>query len=274
MNLIPTSLLILIISFNNLYGQDFYFRINGGYGLGTSPQEFNSLSISADDNIFWVTMEPTEFSFGGGIYFSGALGYYISSNLGVEIDFNYVLSSELNLYKNSTGVALSDELHKEQISSKYLLIIPSFFLSFEINSIKPYMKIGPILGSPSIVTDGTSYFSPGSDEYHTRTVYDGGIALGVNTSLGITYNLNQVVGLNFEVSNRNISYSPEKGRLEEAVLNNQSVMDELSVHEKEFEFVDKAPLPGDSGIDKPSREPKVQYPFNSLVFSMGISFLF
>jgi opacity protein-like surface antigen len=250
-----------------LLAQPFYLKVTSGYGLGTSPKEFMNRNFTTTT----TTLESQSFSFGEGLYFNAALGYNISSNAGVELEFNYTSGAALNLDIYDSSQPNSQVSYKEEQKGTAVTIIPSFVLSGEFGVIKPYLKFGPILGFAGI-DDKINGNGTNEGERYTFNIessYENNFIWGLNAALGLEVKLNEIFAVAVEVINKNLSYSPDKFIVEKYIINGVDRIRELSEAQIEVNYEEKV-TSLNSGGDAVSKEPRIELPFSSIVGVVGI----
>ena len=274
--------LLFILLTTQIFGQDFFVKLSSGLGIGTSTREYNSLEVNQySDGSYNTNQKSKSFSFGEGYYFSGTFGYFFNDNIGADLELQYSRSPDVGYitrynYYDQHNLYFNNHTYK----SHAYFAIPSLIVCTQIDQFKPYLKIGAVVGIASISYNyqiSTNNSIPEQNYFESTWIertytYDGGIALGTNMALGIKYSLTDKLGLDFQVSSRNLSYAPTKGTLEEAWTEKGSEKDNLPNYVQQIRFVDNANYNSNTyDRNKPSEQPKVYYPFSALVVSLGIT---
>ncbi|MGB0390507.1 MAG: hypothetical protein ACPGD5_02985, partial [Salibacteraceae bacterium] len=155
-------------------------------------------------------------------------------------------------------------------SANMIRINPSVVISAGGEKLKPYAKVGVVFGFGSInykITD-----TDGGDVTKMKLKTNGGMAIGLSSSLGATFDLSDKLALFGEVNMINLSYAPKKGEYTEYSYNGEDELGNLTTSEKEFEFEDSVTYdynnsPSDS---EPSKVLKEKMPFGSVGLNIGV----
>lgn len=253
---------------NNLYAQKAYVNVNTGYGFSMSSQEIHSLNfVNITSDNYSTTVERVNVSLGKGFYFGGAFGYMFNENIGAELGISYLLG---DMFK-AKSISIS-QITDYTLSSKMLRIIPSIVIVSGFEKFNPYAKFGLVIGSSSIIYGLNDNYD--GDIWVTKMKYFGGLAFGLSSSIGATFDLNDKISFFGELNMINLSYAPTKGEIIEASFNGVDKLPILIIYEKEIEFVDRVtynfenyPYPDYS---KPRKELKKKFPFGSFGVNVGL----
>lgn|GEM_PF-1717508 len=93
--------------------------------------------------------------------------------------------------------------------------------------------------------------------------------MGISSSFGITYNIYDRYNLVFEISSRNLSYSPKEFRIKDVKINNVSQFSESDKNNMVWKFADKKSY-GEDSEDGTNKMLNMSYAFSSLSFSLGV----
>jgi hypothetical protein len=251
---------------NNIYAQGAYIDFNAGYGFSMSSQNIEWLDFynyTIGNNSF--TNEQVNVSLGKGFSVGGTFGYMFNKNIGAELGVSYLIGGKSKAQDNYTNGKTDYTL-----SSKMLRINPSIVISSGFNGINPYAKFGLIIGSGSIM-----YEYNDNDDVDIEIIkmkMNGGLALGLSSSIGVLFNLNDKMSFFGELNMINLSYAPTKGEITEATFNGTDGLPNMTTSEKEIEFVDSYTYninnpPSDS---QPRKELKHKMPFGSFGINFGL----
>lgn len=103
---------------------------------------------------------------------------------------------------------------------------------------------------------------------------NGGLAIGLNASIGVLYHISDNIGIFGEISMINMSYAPTKGEVTEFIVEGDDHLEDLNTSEREFEYVEvyeDDPTPPSS---KPTQDIKQKYPFGSVGPNFGVQISF
>jgi hypothetical protein len=253
---------------NNIYAQGTYIDFNVGYGFRISSQniewpEFHNFMIVNSS----VTSEQVNVSLGKGFSLGGAFGYMFNKNIGAELGVSYLIGGKSKAQNNYTNDKIDYTL-----SSKMLRINPSIVISSGFDGINPYAKFGLIIGSGSIMYEYNDN-NDGNIEI-TKMKMNGGLALGLSSSIGVLFNLNDKMSFFGELNMINLSYAPTKGEIIEATYNGTDELPKMTTSEKEIEFVDSYSsiinYNNSSADSQPRQELKYMMPFGSFGINFGL----
>jgi len=262
------SVLLMIISFGQISAQQFYLKFMGGYGIGISPGTIVS-SYTTDNNERTNTFskyDADKYSFGKGFSFNITPGYSFNDILGVELELGYLKSEAVYQKQYFTTPLITDNLNIGYNASSFN-IIPSVVLKTSYMDFKPYLKIGAIFAFSSVNRIVDEYYTNNTSQgfsslYHLKYEYTGGLAVGISSALGVSYNVSRNINVLFEINNKNLSYSPTKGELTEATENGVTFLPQFP--DTSFDFSEST----DTGSKK---QIKTEYPFGSLSFLVGFT---
>jgi hypothetical protein len=255
-------------------GQNFYVKFSGGYGLGSSPDAFGMNNSSQTGNL--ETNTKVNLTLGTGVNVAGTLGYSFNENIGTELGVSYFMGSSSS-FKSSYSGSFSSESYSAELSGKMLMVVPSLVLSHTFNRIKPYAKFGLIvgLGSATIKNDYEEVDISNNDKDYgsTTTKLSGGLALGLNSAIGISYEINDRISLFGELQNVNLNYSPKQGEVTKSSLNGVDNLSTLKPREIKTEFTDSYTIDRSQNPDEnaPSKEISPNLPFSNIGFNLGIT---
>ena len=276
-----------MLIFNNAFSQEineskspnmekgFYVSFQTGYSykmssanLASSFDMYNVSSNSGNEKF-----EAIYISLGQGFQAGGAIGYMFNQYMGVETAISYLWSKTYEANQNT-------EMKTRQytLSSKMLRILPSIVMQAGFEKVNPYAKFGCVLGLGQVFH---TYDSNILDAHTTgETEYSGGLAFGINASVGLTFKLNDKLSLFGEFNTINMSYSPSKGEFTKASENGEDILPAMRVYNREVEFVDsyeKEPYdPNNPELDynQPRKELKFKLPYGSMGVNAGLKINF
>ena len=178
----------------------FYVKAMAGYGIG-----INGMLTQSTDNNGNVTNTPTKL--GNGIYGNAGFGYQYNSNLAAEMDIGYMYGLKSDVFPPSAG-------NSEKLNGTMWQMIPSVVFSTRLGKFGTYIRTGLIIAMPEIFEDYNYPFTDINGVSHPveeKITYYNGLAFGLQTALGCTYQLNKKFTLFSEAILNNISYTPQKG---------------------------------------------------------------
>jgi hypothetical protein len=248
---------------NHLYAQGAYADVTLGYGT-------NMASSTSENGTFTNNLETSEtvnFSLGKGVNFGGNFGYFLNNHIGFELGINYLLGG-----KNTSTFTGTDYKATYIMHAKMLRLIPSIILAAGHEKINPYAKFGFVIGTGSVFSEMEE--KDDGDITIENWKYNGGMALGMNSAIGVLYTLKSNLFFFGEVNMINMSYAPTKGKITEATFNGKDELPDMTTRQKESEFVDSYsydpmnPPPA----SEPRKELKYKSPFGSVGINIGLRF--
>jgi opacity protein-like surface antigen len=269
--LISAALLLGLNSYSSAQG--FYANLNLGYGFGMSSQNlpdfYNYKSSNSATGSFKMEYEQVDVSFGKGINLGGSLGYMFNKNIGAELGLSYLIGGKS---KASDSYA-SGSSNEAILSAKMFRFNPSLLISSGLDKINPYAKMGIVIGSGTITYEYNEIDIVNQDIYDEKWEYNGGVAIGLSSAIGVMFSLSDNISFFSEVNMINLSYAPQKGELVEANFNGVSELPFLTTSEKEIEFVKNyTSIDGTGSSSQPDKQLSQKMPFGSVGLNFGIKF--
>jgi len=263
--------LVLLIAFafgmmaNELIAQGFYGRVNMGYGFAKSRMnleywEYYNYTLGTNSE----TSEQILLSLGKGFNAGLVFGDMFTKNVGAELGLNYLLGGKCKAKDEYPGGSTEYEFY-----ARMFRIIPAIVVSAGNDGINPYAKFGIVIstGSAKLNIEGTDE----GDSFKSKEKFSGGIALGFMGAAGVTMPINDMIYVFAEINTINQSYAPKKGELTEATFNGEDFLPDLTVSQKETEFVKEitndASTPPSS---EPTQELKQTLPLGCVGISVGV----
>ncbi len=250
---------------NTFFSQGVYINSNVGYGFKMSSQNINYFDFSNSNRINNIlTYEQINVSLGKGLNFGGAFGYMFNRNFGTELGISYLKGG-----KSISKDTFDGQTDYGSLSSKMFRIIPSLILTYDCKKLNPYVKLGMIIGSGSILYEHNSNWSGNISS--SKTILTGGLAFGLNSATGIIFKPGNKMSIFGEINMVNLSYSPSKAEIIELIFNNIDFLPDTGISGKQIEFVDK--YTADASFyrrDLPRKELTQKFPFGSISFCLGM----
>ena len=155
--------------------------------------------------------------------------------------------------------------------------MPSLVVNPHFEKFNPYLKMGVVFGFGRMYMDneyssssnspaGPSPFSSSSKEE-----FYGGMAFGINSSLGVSYSLSEKISVYLEANYIGMSYAPTHSKVVEFIQNEVDNLDQLPTYSKEAEYVntfsnDNSP----TNYDEPRKSLRISFPYSSMSFNFGV----
>ncbi len=261
-NYYSKSMLLVLAIFlltTTLFAQGSYLNIHAGYGFkaGSASTSESTSSNSSQTN------KHVAFSFGKGLTMGAAFGHMFTKNIGAELGLSYLLGGKTEITDTYTR-----DSYVSSISAKMLRINPSMIVSAGMENINPYAKFGLIIGKGSIKSEYTETYN--GDAYFTKIKYNGGVAFGFSSAIGLMFRLGESLALITEVNMINLSYAPTKGEVTEATMNGVDQLPSMTTSQKEIKYVDKSVSTSSPTTSIPTERVKSKYPFGSFGINIGL----
>lgn len=271
-------LFVLFLSVSEIFGQNYYVTLHGGYAFGAAPSQLLTItSTQSNSGNSTYTSNAMNYSLGEGFHLSGGFGYNINSNISAELELEYSNGSSQDYGYNSNYPNGYSNSNYNIYGTTYL-VIPSIIISTNISEFKPYLKIGPAIGIANIKiteedNEGTSNSLTITEK---QTFLNGGLTFGYNAAIGVAYDVAQNIGLIFEVNDRSLSYSPTQGELQKYTINAVDQLPQTPTYFKKFVYKESITNNSNTSTDlnEPSQQNKTHYPFSSVTISAGIKYSF
>lgn len=258
---------VLSLSVTSVFSQGAYVNVNAGYNFQMGSSEVVGL-YNYSENSNRETEEQIHTSLGKGLNFGAAFGYMFTENIGAELGASYLLGSKTKASDTYSNGSTTDY----EISANMLRINPSIVIAAGGEKLKPYAKVGVVFGFGSVKYNMTDK-DAGDTEIMTMKL-NGGVAIGLTSSLGATFDLSDKLALFGELNMINLSYAPTKGEMTEYTYNGADELSSLTTSEKEIEFVDSVTYDynNPSSSSEPNKVLKERLPFGSLGLNVGVRF--
>jgi len=268
--------------------QKIYIQASGGYALGFLKDNISDVSLTtkvANDTLYdeLYQNESHLFSFGTGGRLTLAVGMKINDYISVEVAGFYnpckSLKTESSEYYTfpEEGFFFDYNEHYTYKGNEFGFI-PAMKLSYPKGSIKPYTRLGIIFSFINLTTNYQgNYFTthpmyyPTGNEHYTL-VSQRNLSIGVSATLGFDLILSDRLIFFFEANGSFISYKPKKAEYTEYQLNGDDILDDLTVYERQVEYVKSFTSTDVIDEDSPRKELINSLPFSSIGLSAGIRF--
>lgn len=258
----------------------FYVRAGGGYALPVAKQTIGL-------NTEWTYMlnsgtinyieEDVKDSYGAGFNFNLGVGYNFSKFVGVDLNFSYLMGKTIET-SSKEGYDDSFVIRSTTMSSevKSLFITPSIVLTAGEGTKTPFARFGIIAGLPTV--EGDSVYYDGYALSTTETIWKQkkGASFGFQGAIGMNWVLNNNIKLVTELNFVSMSYAPEERVVTSYTYNGQDIMGQLTEYQKKTIY--KEQVVSNSGTrpagDQPKEEVRVNLPFSSVSFQIGVVYVF
>jgi hypothetical protein len=159
-----------------------------------------------------------------------------------------------------------------------LSLVPAFVMTFPLDKIHPYARLGLKLGVMNSIVYQHHDIQISYPEKATETIIDsknknyGGIALGVQAAVGTDYDISDKISIFGEVQVDGISYSPKHGKILEYSQDGVDQMGDRTVKENNWDFLKEVDGSKTIPDDQPNESPRVNYHFGNVGLIVGIKY--
>ena len=264
------TILIFLVTLgaNILYAQGSYFRFGFGYGLPASSQLLGeNYSSNSNTNLYSSKTKGIYGSLGTGLVFNTSYGHLYSKNIGLDLSLQYLAgkkyeSNHTNTYIDYSG-GTTTSINESSISARGIVLSPTLLFSTSAGSVRPYAKIGLVIGSMKFVIEDENNYS--NQKLETKTEFTGGLSLGFRGGVGLDFAASKKASFFTEVMLTSLSYYPHESEVTKFLLNGIEQPDQHKkiTYEKEVNTT--------SSSDN-SKQLRFAAPFGSVALNVGIKF--
>ena len=288
-----TYLLSLILIALSLNSQTIYVRPTIGYGFEINTQDYITRSVNyyESNTSSWMDQEynTERFSFGHKIKFGISVGTEITRNVDFNLSFEYTKSHSPEFKTNSVytfdyeyediQTVRSTEVIK--FNCKSFFITPAIVLRPEIQeltTLKPYFKIGAVIGFSSILEDyelSALYDIAGYYPFQSTTYllqYEKTKSLGLSTGIGLEYKIRDELIVFAEAEYFDLTFTPKSSKKIKSTFMGESDLDKLPYNEVNFEYVDNYQDYENLNIDEPTKYLTRKFSHSNINIITGIRF--
>lgn len=248
----------------------FYVGVHGGYSLPIATQNINHLNFSNEtEQDGGNRFDDILLSLGKGGNAGINIGYMFNQNLGAELGVDYLFGTKYDAkYRDPSD---PDYTFDQYLSAKMVQFKPSVVLRTSYDQITPYAKLGFVIGVGSTIKyEENEHF--GSNNYEYEMEMKEGVGFGLNGAIGLDYALNNNMSVFGEITAVSMNYAPKKGYVTQALQNGTDYLPELSVRDKEIEFLDD--FTDNGSANEPEKQQRQSYPFSSIGLNLGLKYRF
>jgi hypothetical protein len=196
-----TLFFFLILFFlSSISFAQFYAKLGGGYNIS-----LNSMEIGTSYNYTTgsdYSAEVVSGSFGEGINFTGAFGYDFSSNLGLELDLIYKLSTEYEVYLQDENAPYNNN---RTLKGSFFGFAPTFVINAPLEKIKPFAKIGLLIAIPASEIDIVY-----NSDLTEKGTFSGGLDFGLTGGAGVLVPLSSTINFIAEIDFVSYTWKPNE----------------------------------------------------------------
>lgn len=280
------SLLLLCLLFGlagNTYSQRLYVKGGVGYSIGTNKDIYkfqSNYNYDLGDTMTTTSKFHTEkYSFGQGPGFEFGIGSKIGDYISIELTGFYHSSTNYTFrYEdyNDFESYYTNFYTEIQKSGKSYGIKPGILFWLPAEGFKPYFRLGGVFAFGSLKEE-TEFrvFNTHPYYYPTENItnvfeYNTSFAMGYSAGAGFEIALASGIKFYGEIDYSQYSITPKKGQYTEYQYRGQGFLDQLTVSEREFEFVEEYEINGTESENEPSKQLFTSYSFSNVGLIAGI----
>jgi hypothetical protein len=253
----------------NVQAQKAYVRAGLGIAVSTSAdivQEYNNNT---------GTLTSKKAGLGTGLPFVLAPGFKFNEHFGVELGINYFYGFTIK-DKNEGSFSSSEKKYHGQMLS----LVPAFIMTFSVDKIHPYARLGLILGVMNSVVykNHETYYQEWKAaaylETDSKSKDYGGIAIGAQAALGTDYAISDKISLFGEIQVDGISYAPKHGKYLEYSQDGVDVLGDRTVNQNKWDYKKEIDMSQEIPNDQPDQVARVNHRFGNVGLVVGVKFNF
>jgi hypothetical protein len=254
-----------------MQAQKIYIRAGLGAAVTTSAGIIKDYTWTSD-GVYKV--ETKKAGLGTGLPFVLAAGYKLNEHFGFELGIDYFYGFSIKSKYTTTFSTLDSKWNGQMLS-----IVPAFVMTFPLDKIHPYARLGLKLGvlNSVVYKDHEIRTAPekaiGTDTESKSKDY-GGIAIGAQAALGTDYAINDKISIFGEIQVDGISYSPKHGKFLEYSENGVDMMASRSVKNNRWDYLKDVDMTKTIPEDQPDERVRINYYFGNVGLVVGVKFNF
>lgn len=267
------------------YSQGLYISAGGGYGFSMASDSSFSAIDHTINSTGSATVETYKISngtgsFGRGLQFGATVGYMFSENIGAELNVGYLVGSKIT--KTDTELKNNGDTYSstKTSSGNMLRLTPALRFSVGKDKLKPYMRVGLVIGVGSKIV--STYSSTDFNASNGKTNIDqsemaitGGISMGFAAGIGVNYMFKDKVGIFAELGIISQAWAPSKSVLTKSTSNGADNLPFMTTSQKETDYVNSYTTTSSTfSPGTPSTALKMNTPFSSVGINVGVHLAF
>lgn len=182
------------------------------------------------------TFERTTNSLGRGLSMDASVGMELAPHVYGEVGLGYLYGLPFE-GKQVTVFGSTTETTTSNLRGQMLRLTPALVITAGTGSLKPYARVGVVLGIPSAVE--TIETSTSNNQSSEEVAFTGGPELGLTGAAGVEVPVGTGLALAFELNYLAMAFSPSNAKLTKSTKNGVDKLPTMTTREKEIEFVDK-----------------------------------
>ncbi len=243
-----------------------FVNIHAGYAFCMAPANLPGFYHHTNGDNFH-SYEQVNVSLSRGLNAGVDIGTMLDEHIGIQLGFNFLGGAR------SRATLVEPNGHTDMtIWSNMMMVTPAIILATNAGKLKPYGRFGVIFGRGAIhrINDEID----GNDRIYTRTVSDGGIAVGLNSAIGVMAGIGTRMSLFVELSMVNMSYAPKTTRVTEMTVNGADGLPFMTTREKQTDYYREYSRNDNPPDYEPTKALKQSMPYSSLGINIGLNIPF
>ncbi|MEN8224973.1 MAG: hypothetical protein ABFS05_06385 [Bacteroidota bacterium] len=278
------GLVFISISIQTTHAQKLYLTTGAGYSIGTNNNFYNLRAdyhnIQLDSTHSYTKYELGKISMGQGLNVEFGLGTHIGEHFSIELTGFYFKSNK-QILENAEHSLFYDKyeldiIQESILTGKMMGFKPCIVYWFGGNNIKPYTKLGAVVGFTSMTEEVDFRIFNELPGYYPTENYSSVFEFASNISIGacITGGFEIILAAGIrcfaELSYAAINYIPTSGEYTAYKYRGKDIMDELSASEIYYEYVDEFNTTENISENTPTKVLKAQYSYSKLSAVAGL----
>jgi outer membrane protein W len=284
-----TKMQLSVAIFSTLFATQAYSQLyvsaGGGYGFSMAPNSSFSGTEYTRNPSGTGTVETYKISngtgsFGRGLQFGATVGYMFSENIGAELNVGYLLGSKITSTDNELKNNGDTYSSTATTSGNMLRLTPALRFSVGKDKLKPYMRVGLVIGVGNKISttfSSTDFHSSGgyTNTDQSEMAVTGGVSMGFAAGVGVKYMFSEKVGIFAELGMISQAWAPSKSVLTKSTTNGVDNLPFLTTSQKETDYSTSYTTSSNTfSPGLPSTALKQYTPFSSIGVNVGVHLSF
>lgn len=242
-----------------------YFGLNTHISVPTNGTTLREIGLyNYASTLLSITLTEQQTSFGGGFFGSVCLGYQINNKIGIELNAGYHLANKIQ-----TTDSYLDGSYDYTFTTNALSFRPAvLFTIAENDKRRLFSRIGAIYSTAdfSLEVGGMR----GSQRFESEQVFINGSGLGMETAIGVNWNLSPKLTLVTELFITSLSLTPESSELTKYELGGYEGLDTMTVRQKNILYQKEVVVTASTNNNEPEQALRFKIPFNGAGLKIGL----
>jgi hypothetical protein len=261
----------LLLTGMSVQAQKIYVRAGLGIAVSTAADIVTDMNYSGTSN----TWKSKKGGLGTGLPFVIAGGYKLNENFGFELGIDYFYGFSIK-----SNYVISYSTTDSKWHGQMLSLVPAFVMTFPLDKIHPYARLGLKLGVMNSVVYENHEIRTSFPEKATETIIDskkkdyGGVAIGVQAALGTDYAISDKISIFGEIQVDGISYSPKHGKYLKYTQDGVDQMGSRTEKQNKWNYLKEIDRNKNIPDDQPDEATLQNHRFGNVGLVVGVKFNF